>query len=190
MEFHELADILNKLDQDGGGCVARNGHDILTINRSHLEGFHWVCLISGGVASQFSRPVNDIYLGDTIGVLGFDITKAAVNFDRSPMVRSNFDSFRHTHQRVDLSKDRKKCYVYFLEAKEVGLIKIGSTILPHKRFDELQTLSPVKLSCIKVIETTRKAERVLHSRFKHLRHHGEWFTATSELFEFITGFRG
>lgn len=76
--------------------------------------------------------------------------------------------------------------VYFVEAKSVNLIKIGSSLDPDRRFAELQLLSPVPLEIICCTDGGSKREAELHEQFSHLRSHGEWFHATGDLLRFIS----
>lgn len=78
--------------------------------------------------------------------------------------------------------------VYFIQA-ENGLIKIGRSKHPEKRFRALKTCSPLKLKLLKVLDCNRKIsillETNLHNRFIKYRVHGEWFEPGKELLSFI-----
>lgn len=79
-------------------------------------------------------------------------------------------------------------YVYFLLAPEVAKVKIG-TCGPNKlttRLSAICTGCPTKLVLLGLIEGgDSSVELSIHSRFHHLRIHGEWFIARTELLEFI-----
>jgi len=45
--------------------------------------------------------------------------------------------------------------------------------------------SPVKLELLASVPGYANEESGLHTRFQELRHHGEWFEATSELEAYI-----
>lgn len=81
-------------------------------------------------------------------------------------------------------------YVYFLQPVGGGLIKIGQTISPYKRFNELKNSSPVALGLLMLLKVTgssRSAEIEFHRRFSHLRAHGEWFRPAPELADLVGG---
>ena len=75
--------------------------------------------------------------------------------------------------------------VYFIQAAENGLIKIGYTDNIKKRMHALKTMSPERLYLMKVIKGAQKQETLLHRRFDHLRSHGEWFRPEQELLDYI-----
>lgn len=77
-------------------------------------------------------------------------------------------------------------YVYFIEARESGAIKIGSTSNPTARLSALQTGSPVRLRLIGYTEGGEPEERRLHRLFEDSRSHGEWFKPTIDLLDYIT----
>lgn len=79
-------------------------------------------------------------------------------------------------------------FVYFIQADVVGLVKIGCTVSPYKRFNELKNASPVRLRLLKLLRVhgkSRDVEAEFHRRFAHLRAHGEWFRPAPELAELI-----
>jgi integrase len=78
----------------------------------------------------------------------------------------------------------KTCWTYFIQSLDGGLIKIGYTEQePETRLMNLQTGSPQKLQIIGL--TVGNRERELHSIFKHLWSHGEWFHPANELLDYI-----
>lgn len=80
-----------------------------------------------------------------------------------------------------------KSWVYFIESKEAGLIKIGRSINPDKRFNAIRTMSPDELVLLGSIPEKVMTESELHKKFSHLRKHGEWFEGDDELWSFIDG---
>lgn len=72
-------------------------------------------------------------------------------------------------------------YVYFLLARAVSRVKIGRTINIDRRFAEVRLISPIPLEMVGYVEGGAKMEARLHRQWAHLRHHGEWFTATPDL---------
>lgn len=78
-----------------------------------------------------------------------------------------------------------KSWVYFIESKETGLIKIGKSISPGKRFNAIRTMSPDELVLLGAMPEDVVTEHELHKKFSHLRKHGEWFEGAGELHNFI-----
>jgi hypothetical protein len=75
-------------------------------------------------------------------------------------------------------------YTYFVQSVRGGSIKIGKTKQdPNKRLRELQTGSPEELQIVGLYKGDIEAE--LHSKFKDLRTHGEWFDNKPELVSYI-----
>jgi hypothetical protein len=91
---------------------------------------------------------------------------------------------RQDYQEV-IQKLDKKGYVYFILNTETGHIKVGYSIDPEQRLEDLQAANSSILKIIKTIEGTVGLERQIHKRFKHLRLHGEWFRAAPELMKYI-----
>lgn len=77
--------------------------------------------------------------------------------------------------------------VYFIQASDVGLVKIGYTSKddPWSRMTTLQTASPVTLKLLGVLDGGQDLEKLLHERFKEARIKGEWFRPVPELLDFI-----
>jgi len=75
--------------------------------------------------------------------------------------------------------------VYFLQAAEEGLIKIGFTTgRPSWRMTHIQTKERQKLTLLASMRGTREDEEALHARFANSRVRGEWFEPTDELVAF------
>ncbi len=75
--------------------------------------------------------------------------------------------------------------VYFVQAIAGGPIKIGMARDVVSRLNHLQVASPVKLALLGTIPGGRAVERRLHEKFSANRLHGEWFTPTRELLEYV-----
>lgn len=75
--------------------------------------------------------------------------------------------------------------VYFIAAKSVGLVKIGSTTALEDRFANIQASSPVKLEVAATIQGGIEIENDLHAYFSAYREHGEWFRLVPEIEAFI-----
>jgi hypothetical protein len=82
---------------------------------------------------------------------------------------------------------RRIWIVYFIQALPGGNIKIGTTADLEARFRNIQADSPVKLTILATMPGARAVERRLHTRFAHLREHGEWFRPGEDLTAFVQG---
>lgn len=74
-------------------------------------------------------------------------------------------------------------FVYFIRAGDA--IKIGFSIHPIKRVDELQIGNPEELELLGAFGGTERDEKALHADFSHLEIRSEWFRAEQELLDFI-----
>lgn len=87
--------------------------------------------------------------------------------------------------------------VYFIQGQQTRLVKIGQAADPAKRFVELQVGSAEWLVCLGV-DPGAMNDAIYHTRFGRDRVHGEWFTPSPDLMDFIktlpdtiyTGLRG
>ena len=79
----------------------------------------------------------------------------------------------------------RKPGIYFVQAEDGGLIKIGWSIDCEHRLRDMQIGSPVRLKLLVIVPGNRKRERQLHQHWAHLRAHGEWFRPAPELLESI-----
>ncbi len=79
----------------------------------------------------------------------------------------------------------KRDCVYFVQARHLGLIKIGFSGNPQKRLNSLKTGSPDELNILKVIKGSPRLEAELHRRFASDRVRGEWFKPSAALLSFI-----
>ena len=100
-----------------------------------------------------------------------------------------FDHLSVMKWRLDLAK-KTSCSVYFLQAKDNGLIKIGFTSNLKSRLSDLSSMSPVPLELLAFTEGGADYEHELHSTFSEHRSHGEWFYPSDELIEFIESIKG
>lgn len=73
--------------------------------------------------------------------------------------------------------------IYFIETQ--GLVKIGYSNDPRRRFSSLTTGCPTVCTLIGVTEGGKEEEGELHSRFSHLRVRGEWFKFAVEVNDFL-----
>lgn len=65
--------------------------------------------------------------------------------------------------------------VYFVEAKRLGVVKIGRTTEMERRLSRLQVASPVELELLLTIPGGRTEEKALHEKHAGDRVRGEWF---------------
>jgi DNA-binding phage protein len=73
--------------------------------------------------------------------------------------------------------------IYFIETQ--GLVKIGYSNDPRRRFHNLSIGCPTKCTLIGVIDGSMADEKNIHEKFKDSRVRGEWFTFTPEINAFI-----
>lgn len=76
-------------------------------------------------------------------------------------------------------------YIYFIQSKVGGPIKIGLAQNAKSRFKQIQACSPFELEIKALIKGDYQTEASLHKRFKETRLHGEWFSPTRELTDYI-----
>ena len=84
----------------------------------------------------------------------------------------------------EFDKTHTEC-VYFVQAKQLKLIKIGVTKNLKSRLSALNTGCPDDLKVLKIIQGDVSLEKLLHEKFAHLRVKGEWFTPSAELLKYI-----
>lgn len=90
-------------------------------------------------------------------------------------------------QRTLLEAMHSATYVYFILCESAGLVKIGKTSDPKKRFGALCTQSPVPLRMLCCFRSHDQMEGFLHAYFAEQRHHGEWFRLTDEMVDMMDG---
>ncbi len=85
--------------------------------------------------------------------------------------------FRVRYKPTGMSK------VYFLEGAD--RIKIGTTCNLNERIRDIQAMSPIALTLLGAWEGGHSLEAHIHRLFADDRTHGEWFTSTPGLLEYI-----
>lgn len=82
--------------------------------------------------------------------------------------------------------EARRC-IYFVQAEELRLIKIGSADRIEKRLRGLALMSPDRLIVLGVqhCDEGGALETALHARFADARVHGEWFLPTEPLLDYI-----
>lgn len=78
-----------------------------------------------------------------------------------------------------------KSWVYFLLAKDTGMVKIGKTTSPKKRITCLRTMSPVKLEVVALVRAHDYHEAMIHKALSKYRAHGEWFRMEGDVIDLI-----
>lgn len=76
---------------------------------------------------------------------------------------------------------RDRGMIYFITARDVGMVKIGFAHNPQARFHVVQTGSPIELKLERAGDGSYSDEDELHSRFERLRVRGEWYRLTPEI---------
>lgn len=78
-------------------------------------------------------------------------------------------------------------FVYFIQSKDGGPIKIGCTTDVEKRRATLQTAHATELRVLATMRGGHRVEKSLHEGFTNdrVRHNGEWFRPSSNLLDFI-----
>jgi hypothetical protein len=71
--------------------------------------------------------------------------------------------------------------IYFVQAVNGGLVKIGLAQDAQRRLRELQCGSPVELRLLRLEKGGKLEESELHGTFAHLRIRGEWFWPAADL---------
>lgn len=87
-----------------------------------------------------------------------------------------------------IRKTPKKGWIYFILCRDMNVVKIGSsTILPAHRLEQIQTYSPCLLTLVAVCESDYVIyeEHCLQLMFGLSQMHGEWFTFTPAIQEWI-----
>lgn len=88
------------------------------------------------------------------------------------------ESTESLHRNGNLNK-----LTYFIAIEGVDAIKIGQSVDPKERCQQLQAGSPLVLSVIATSKTL--SESATQERFDHLKIHREWYRAEPELLDFI-----
>lgn len=75
--------------------------------------------------------------------------------------------------------------VYFVQARKMGLIKIGYSTNVQKRLQALSTGCPDALDLLCVVKGNQRLESSIHQKFAEERVKGEWFSPSSRILSFI-----
>lgn len=116
--------------------------------------------------------------------------------ERAKKIRAEIDSHRqHQAELTEMDKRTKakkqpKGYVYFIQGKCGGAIKVGYSVNPEGRLRELQTGYPDTLMILLMIPGTQSTERALHKEFEAAKLKGEWFRPDAAVIERIKELNG
>lgn len=88
-------------------------------------------------------------------------------------------------RRLGKAEYENCCRIYFIEAVGMGLVKIGYTIDPAKRFMSMLTMSPAPLSLLGSITGGPEKEAEIHGKLAPHRLHGEWFKMVPEVMAIV-----
>jgi len=140
-------------------------------------------LSKGGKGSPIGKKINTREIIAKKAHLGHgtidkikEIEKKATNEQKEKLIsgeRTIECVYREIINPFRQSKTGK--YIYIIQAKNGGPIKIGIAIHPKMRLKELQIGNPNELQIIKLIEGGIKEERELHRKFKKYQLTNEWF---------------
>lgn len=76
--------------------------------------------------------------------------------------------------------------IYFIQAEQGGLIKIGYSNNPTKRLYGLQMFCPIALKILATIkDAPQSSEQSVHFCLSKWRQYGEWFNPSQEVMDFI-----
>lgn len=83
-------------------------------------------------------------------------------------------------------------WVYFIQAKDGGAVKIGRSVNPQERLSGLQTAHPTELRILTKIPGGNTVERSFHALFAadRIRPDGEWFRPSTQLMAFVRELKG
>ena len=81
--------------------------------------------------------------------------------------------------------ERPDYYVYFFYAEEVDRIKIGATGNIAKRLKGISGQSACEVRLLGYVHSNQHSEYEVHQMFDQYKHHGEWFEASPEIWEYI-----
>lgn len=76
--------------------------------------------------------------------------------------------------------------IYFIQAEQGGLIKIGYAHNVLKRLQGVQRMCPIKLRVLAIVENASdRDEKRLHKYLIEFRQYGEWFEPSEEVMRAI-----
>lgn len=99
-------------------------------------------------------------------------------------------SYTRAMEAIDMLEANKgirpDCYVYaILAGRPINAVKIGVSVDPRRRLNDLQIASPVELRLLCQFDGTTGIEKSLHGIFASYHSHGEWFRYEGAVAEFV-----
>lgn len=79
------------------------------------------------------------------------------------------------------SKPSSRAHLYVICAHSTGLIKVGRSGDPKKRFAAIRTASGIRMSLVRILRNRGEEELAVHAALHKHRRLGEWFQDTQEL---------
>lgn len=86
---------------------------------------------------------------------------------------------------VRVRKQDRKGWIYFLQARSGGPVKIGFSSNPRLRLNRCQVGSPVELRIVGQYRGSQSDEVAAHQELFRYREHGEWFRLDIMVVDFI-----
>jgi hypothetical protein len=161
-----------------GSAITDFGAVVVTVFECPSNKGYFHCVVIGRTVTETKRPVIAVAVGVTL-----DYFLATFHQCKAGDIRWRKTQLQPERLDQKLSANPQEI-VYFLRAGE--FIKIGkSTHSGRRRIAELQTGCPYPISLIAEIQGGLREEAALHRRFAHIRAHGEWFHATTDLLAHI-----
>jgi len=105
---------------------------------------------------------------------------AALNFFADQLALTPAD-----HMKRDITLQYGQAWTYLVGSRQHRIVKIGVTTRLKQRMSSLRNSSPAPIKLFAVVFGSPKIETALHEKFAKDRQHGEWFTLTDEISEFI-----
>lgn len=95
-------------------------------------------------------------------------------------------NYLYSKTGIKVTQSKNLCdFIYFIQGKSGGPIKIGITKDISSRLKSLQTGHPDELVLLAELPGSAEVEIAVHQMFSDCRLRGEWFTPTDKLLVFI-----
>lgn len=104
-------------------------------------------------------------------------------------VRPEWLAFGVGGRPVVMPRSKPVSRIYFIRRGYDGAFKIGRSVCPQQRFEQLSTASADILTLVATMPGGAAGERALHKRFAPYRITREWFAANTELTAFVDSLR-
>ena len=90
------------------------------------------------------------------------------------------------NKELDNNISTEITYIYFIKAERLGYIKIGISVNPIKRLQQLQASLLDNIELLTYTFGDRETEKYLHKRFSKFNYKNEWFLPEKEILSLIT----